>query len=220
MSQYTLGEDAARFGVVSFNYMATLRVNFSYNATEINAGIDEMTASGANGADASSVVVLTCTFRKTRADTYWIISHNADTRQISGHSEWRMEVDGQPCRDRSNNIKGSLDASFHGAGPNMHRPMYIRGICYRTASVARIAAGNHAVRWRQTFTSGDSYWGWNSNARLMVEVRPWTDAMLEVGGGKRWRWRPAEKRGCQRVLGRGLVSLVQRECRTWTLVQR
>ena len=91
-----------------------------------------------------------------------------------------MEVDGQPCRDRSNNIKGNLDASFHGAGPNMHRPMYIRGICYRTASVARIAAGNHAVRWRQTYTSGDSYWGWNSNARLMVEVRPWTDAC--------WRW--------------------------------
>ena len=171
MSQYTLGEDAARFGVVSFNHAATLRVSFSYNATEINAGIDEMTASGANGADASSVVVLTCTFRKTRADTYWIISHNADTRQISGSSNWRIEVDGQPCTDRSNNRKGSIDAAFHGAGPNMHRPMYVRGICYCTANQAVIRPGNHAVRWRQTRTSGDSYWGWESNSRIMVEVR-------------------------------------------------
>ena len=46
MSHYTLGEDAARFGVVSFNHLATLRVNFSHNAAEIDAGIDEMTASG------------------------------------------------------------------------------------------------------------------------------------------------------------------------------
>jgi len=46
VSQFALGEDAARFGVVSFNHMATLRVNISHNATEINAGIDEMTASG------------------------------------------------------------------------------------------------------------------------------------------------------------------------------
>jgi hypothetical protein len=46
VSLFALGEDAARFGVVSFNHMATLRVNISHNATEINAGIDEMTASG------------------------------------------------------------------------------------------------------------------------------------------------------------------------------
>ena len=46
MSQFALGEDAARFGVVSFNHVATLRVNISHNATEINAGIDEMTAGG------------------------------------------------------------------------------------------------------------------------------------------------------------------------------
>ena len=46
MSQYPLGEDAARFGVVSFNHAAPLRVNISYDATEINAGIDEMVAGG------------------------------------------------------------------------------------------------------------------------------------------------------------------------------
>ena len=38
--------DAARFGVVSFESSATLRVNLSTNATEINAGIDELVASG------------------------------------------------------------------------------------------------------------------------------------------------------------------------------
>lgn len=124
---------------------------------------------GANGANSRSTVVLTCTFRKLRTDTYWVIAHNADTRQINGHSEWRIEVDNQPCRDRGNSNRGSIDASYHGSGENMHRPMYVRGICYRTANQAPIRAGNHAVRWRQTYTSGDSYWGWNSNSRLMVE---------------------------------------------------
>jgi hypothetical protein len=46
VSHYTLGDDAARFGVVSFNDLATLRVNLTHNAAEIDAGIDEMTASG------------------------------------------------------------------------------------------------------------------------------------------------------------------------------
>ena len=38
--------DAARFGVVSFASSATLRVDISTNATEINAGIDELVAGG------------------------------------------------------------------------------------------------------------------------------------------------------------------------------
>ena len=60
MSQYTLGEDAARFGVVSFNHAATLRVGFSYNVTEINAGIDEMTAiSISSGTSISSGFLMT-----------------------------------------------------------------------------------------------------------------------------------------------------------------
>lgn len=124
---------------------------------------------GANGADRPSTIVQSCTFRKTRSDTFWVISHYADTRQISGSSNWQIEVDSQPCRDRNNNVKGSIDAAFHGAGPNMHRPMYIRGICYRTVNQAVIPAGNHVVRWRQTRTSGDSYWGWESSSRIMVE---------------------------------------------------
>ena len=38
--------DAARFGVVSFASSATLRVDISTNATEINAGIDALVAGG------------------------------------------------------------------------------------------------------------------------------------------------------------------------------
>ena len=46
VGHYTLGVDAVRFAVVSFATDATTRVPWSYNATEINAGIDQMSADG------------------------------------------------------------------------------------------------------------------------------------------------------------------------------
>jgi len=46
VSQYALGEDAARFAVVSFAADATTRVTWSYDASAINAGIDQMSADG------------------------------------------------------------------------------------------------------------------------------------------------------------------------------
>jgi len=46
VNQYSLGVDAARFSVVSFAATATTRVPWSYNATAINAGIDQMSADG------------------------------------------------------------------------------------------------------------------------------------------------------------------------------
>ena len=46
MIEYFLGEDAARFSVVSFARDAMTRVPWSYNEIEINAGIDQMTAGG------------------------------------------------------------------------------------------------------------------------------------------------------------------------------
>ena len=46
VNQYSLGMDAARFSVVSFAETATTRVPWSYNATAINAGIDQMSADG------------------------------------------------------------------------------------------------------------------------------------------------------------------------------
>ena len=46
MSEYTLGEDAARFAVVSFAADATTRVQWSYDAAEIDAGINAMEPGG------------------------------------------------------------------------------------------------------------------------------------------------------------------------------
>ena len=46
VNQYFLGVDAVRFSVVSFAADATTRVPWSYNAAEINAGIDAMRAGG------------------------------------------------------------------------------------------------------------------------------------------------------------------------------
>ena len=46
VNMYSLGEDAARFSVVSFATDATKRVPWSYDVAEINVGIDAMTASG------------------------------------------------------------------------------------------------------------------------------------------------------------------------------
>ena len=46
MNEYSLGEDAARFSVVSFAHYATARVLWSYDETELYAGIDQMYASG------------------------------------------------------------------------------------------------------------------------------------------------------------------------------
>ena len=46
MNEYFLGEDAARFSVVSFADDATTRVPWSYDETELYAGIDQMRAGG------------------------------------------------------------------------------------------------------------------------------------------------------------------------------
>jgi len=46
VNQYSLGVDATRFSVVSFAANATIRVPWSYNAADINAGIDRMSAKG------------------------------------------------------------------------------------------------------------------------------------------------------------------------------
>ena len=46
MNDFFLGNDAARFSVVSFAQNARTRVPWSYNAAVINAGIDAMTAEG------------------------------------------------------------------------------------------------------------------------------------------------------------------------------
>ena len=46
VGHYALGVHAVRFSVVSFAVDATTRVGWSYDAAEINAGIDQMSADG------------------------------------------------------------------------------------------------------------------------------------------------------------------------------
>ena len=46
VGHYALGVHAVRFSVVSFAVNATTRVGWSYDAAEINAGIDQMSADG------------------------------------------------------------------------------------------------------------------------------------------------------------------------------
>ena len=46
VGHYALGVDAVRFAVVSFATDATTRVGWSYDAAEIHAGIDQMSADG------------------------------------------------------------------------------------------------------------------------------------------------------------------------------
>ena len=46
VGHYALGVDAVRFAVVSFATDATTRVGWSYDAAEIHAGIDQMSAGG------------------------------------------------------------------------------------------------------------------------------------------------------------------------------
>ena len=46
VSQYSLGPENARFSVVSFASIATTRVGWSYDASEIDVAIDQMNANG------------------------------------------------------------------------------------------------------------------------------------------------------------------------------
>jgi hypothetical protein len=132
-------------------------------------GHTECTHRGANNAD-SPRVVMRCSFVKKRSDTILVLSHNAVMRQINGYSYWRLEVDNQPCRTATGSDEGDLQISFHGSqSVNLHRPMMLRGTCPRTTSQARINAGTHSLSFKQYQVSSDSYWGWDSSARLMVE---------------------------------------------------
>ena len=130
---------------------------------------------------------MSCTFRKTRSDSFWVISHNSVMRQGRGYSTWQIEVDGRPCRDRNRSVKGGIDAAMY-TNPDQdgHRPTFVRGVCYRTDRRSSITAGNHVVRWRQTYVRGDTYWGWRSNSRIMVEVCTWRRGLAPA---QRWSCR-------------------------------
>ena len=111
-----------------------------------------------------------CSFVKKRSDTILVFSHNAVMRQYGGESHWRLEVDNQACRSRTNSATGDLKIAFHGSGQvNLHRPMMLRGTCPRTVSQARINAGTHSLGFRVFRVTGQAYWGWEATSRLMIE---------------------------------------------------
>ena len=82
VGHYALGVDAVRFAVVSFATDATTRVGWSYNATEIHAGIDQMSADGktsiSDGINAAGQLLNT-SGRKQVAKVMLIVSDGEQT---------------------------------------------------------------------------------------------------------------------------------------------
>ena len=90
VSQYYLGEDAARFAVVSFAADATTRVPWSHNAAEINAGIDQMSADGktsiSDGIKAAQQLLYT-SGRKQATKVVLIVSDGEQTIRRSARQD-------------------------------------------------------------------------------------------------------------------------------------
>ena len=82
VGHYALGVHAVRFSVVSFAVDATTRVGWSYDAAEINAGIDQMSADGqtsiSDGINAAGQLLST-SGRKQVAKVMLIVSDGEQT---------------------------------------------------------------------------------------------------------------------------------------------
>jgi len=133
---------------------------------------------GSNGADNSGFVAMTCTYTKKRDDTIMMISVNSNQRQINGNSMWRFQVQSansggwRECRGPQNQGNGNIYTRYHGCcGVDLHRPMYVGGACHRTDNNQPIKKGRFSARWIQTYVHYDSYWNWESSARMILEER-------------------------------------------------
>ena len=96
MNEYFLGEDAARFSVVSFASYARTRVPWSYNEIELYAGIDQMRAGG--GTSMSDGIA--------RARQLFAAGGRADATKII-----LLLSDGRP-----NNVRTAVDAASRAKG--------------------------------------------------------------------------------------------------------
>lgn len=133
---------------------------------------------GANGADSYTFVAMECTYIKKQADTRMHISINSDQRQINGWSRWELQVSTgasggwRDCHGPGNDWKGRIYTRYHGSrGVNLHRPQYLGGICYQTNNNQAIPAGQVKMRYIQKSLSSDSYWNWESSAKMIMEER-------------------------------------------------
>jgi len=133
---------------------------------------------GANGADHNNFVAMTCSYTKKKDDTIMYISVNSNQRQINGNSIWKMQMrtpkssGWRECAGPGNNRAGSLYTRYHGSrSVDLHRPMFIGGACYQTNNNQKIPKGKVEMRYIQTYVTSDSYWNWESSARMIMEER-------------------------------------------------
>jgi hypothetical protein len=138
-------------------------------------GWNQCNQQGGNGADSQVVVVMECSYVKKRDDTVMHLSINANQRQINGHSRWKIQVNTvnsngwANCRSKSNHAMGAIYTRFHGSySTDLHRPMYMGGACQKSENGQIIKAGKMTMRYIQTDVSSDSYWNWESSARMIM----------------------------------------------------
>eukprot|EP00964_Phaeocystis_antarctica_P150032 scaffold117364_cov51-Phaeocystis_antarctica.AAC.1 len=97
VSQYALGENAARFSVVSFSEDARTRVPWSYNAAVINAGIDQMEAGGKTSISDGFETARQLFVDDPRAGARMIVLFLTDGEQsvdaAPGKTPWQTAVD-------------------------------------------------------------------------------------------------------------------------------
>jgi len=145
---------------------------------EFIVGWHQCQVTGSNGADNTNFVGQTCAYTKKRDDTIMMISVNSNQRQINGNSKWRFQVSSansggwRACSGPNNEGAGNIYTRYHGSrSVDLHRPMYVGGACFKTDNNQPIKKGRMQARWIQTYVSSDSYWNWESSARMILEER-------------------------------------------------
>eukprot|EP00964_Phaeocystis_antarctica_P061702 scaffold36888_cov60-Phaeocystis_antarctica.AAC.1 len=100
---FSLGAHAVRFSVVSFAAIATTRVGWSYDASVINAGIDQMTAHGktsiSGGFEAAGLL-----FNKSRPNAAKVVLLISDGEQ-SGEFAAEFKTPSETAIDAARLVK-------------------------------------------------------------------------------------------------------------------
>jgi len=176
--------DSSKFSALE-KALADATAAAAANKKVLDAGSDAMIVGwhqceqvGANGADNNGFVAMECAYNKKKDDTIMMISVNSNQRQINGNSQWRLEVSSansggwKQCRGPSGQANGNIYTRYHGSrSVDLHRPMYLGGACYKTADGQPIKKGTMKMRYMQWYVSADSYWNWESSARMIMEER-------------------------------------------------
>lgn len=112
-------------------------------------------------------VLIRMSFDKQRQDTGLLLTVNTGARIIgNGHQcRWFFKVNGKRCRDPRGQPHGDIDTAFHGSrNTDLHRAMYLEGVCARTESGA-IGTGTVDITLGVS-GNNDCYTGWSSNTRM------------------------------------------------------